>query len=324
MTGAIGVLLLSAFAATANGQLHLEVDRCPAAPADEVARLVQIELDVELVETAGLGVPWASIRCEGTRAHLTYDRAERTIDLKTIDPRARPRLLALALAELASSSRPRPRPPPAPYEREVTPSIPPRSEPPPPVKTSTATPPPPPPAPLTRTATPSAALHVAASALGGVTLFSGAGPPGFGGRAALELAPATLGGRIDVGAAFGSGKTELGTVSVLLAGVGISGFGRFTGGLVVFDVGAGLRVGFARITGTPRDPSAHDGGTVSGPWTGPFLDARSTFHFGPLQLVAELEGGLVIRPVIGRSDGVPVAAVDGAWFGFHLGLGLEP
>ncbi len=339
MVGSLLILLLSA-----HGELYLEITPCPGVSTKEVQRLVPIELDVSLADAPNVGVPWASIRCEGTKAILTYDRAQRTIDLAKIDPRARPRLLALALAELAS-------PPPPPPHAEETPAIviplpppdlrppppssiepPPRIEPPPP---EIAPPPPPPPKvepppPVTvhaaATSTPApTSLHLAASVMGGAQLFTAGGPPTFGGRAAVEIAPSAFGARLDLGAHFGSEHVELGDVSLLAVAAGLSGFGRFEGGsIVAFDVGAGARVGFARIDGSPSNPASTEGSTVSGTWAGPFLQLRATFRFAPLLVTAEVEGGLVIRPVVGNAEGTAVAAADGAWFGFHLGVGLEP
>jgi hypothetical protein len=446
--------------------LYLEIERCPAISTQEVKRLVRIELDVELAEAPGLGVPWASIRCEGARAILTYDSAERRIDLAKVDPRAQPRLLALALAELAAPPKadpppkegapkapppappkegapkappqaprddegpsapaqpnappsegpaspppkkpseggtqpktpptgdrplqPAPKSPPSDGETSLAPKSPPSdgetslapktppsdgaaspatprppasvapgdlprvgADTPPPARSAAiapaggaaaeppasrpltgeraAAPPPPPavaPATLHTTATATAGapldLHFAASVLGGLTLFTADGPPTFGARASIELAPSSFGARVDLGAYFGSESVAQGDVSLLLVGAGLTGFGRFGGSLFLFDIGAGARAGFARITGTPTDPSALAGATVSGAWAGPHLLARATLRLGALLLAAEIEGGLVIRPVVGRASGLPIAAADGAWFAFHLGVGLEP
>jgi hypothetical protein len=176
----------------------------------------------------------------------------------------------------------------------------------------------------TATATDAFDLHFGASVLGGLTLFTSEGPPTFGGRAAVEIAPSSFGVRLDAGAYFGAERVDLGEVSLLIAGAGLSGFLRFTTSVVVFDLGAGARVGFARVRGSPGDPSAIEGDTITGVWAGPFLGGRSSFRLGPVLIAAEVEAGLVVRPVVGSAAGTTLVAADGAWFGFHLGVGLEP
>jgi hypothetical protein len=171
-------------------------------------------------------------------------------------------------------------------------------------------------------------LHFAASVTGGLLLFTSPGPPAFGGRATIEIAPIAFGARLDAGAYFGSESVDLGDVSLLLADVGLSGFGRFGGDVVLFDIGVGARVGIARLRGRPSEgqveTQAFEGATLTGAWAGPFLGGRATFRVEPLLIVADLEAGLVIRPVVGNAEGTTVVSADGAWFGFHLGLGLEP
>ena len=344
MTGATWLAIGSLLAAVSPGRDHLSIERCDV-DAAEVKRLLRIELDAEILDSAAANVPTASIRCDGARATLAFRSKQRAIDLEKIDPRARPRLIALAIAELAAP-KPTP-PPPAPPE---TPSIPERSyeppayepppDPPPPIEAAPppppVAPPPPPPAPEPPpaaivetpppidTSTAPFDLHFAASVMGGITLFTADAPPTFGARAVLEIAPSAFGARFDAGAYYGSKSVDLGSVSLLIADAGLSAFGRFTGGIVLFDVSAGVRAGFARVRGTPVDPNVTDGATITGAWVGPFLGGRSTFRLGVVLIAADVEAGLVIRPVVGRAEGVAVAAADGAWFGFHLGIGLEP
>jgi hypothetical protein len=340
MTGAtwLAIGLLTA----APEPITLSIDRCSHLDTAEVKRLLAIELSAELVEGDGD----ASIRCEETRVHLAYRTKTRTLDLARTDARAQPRLIALALAELAVTPVPPPPRPPEtpsipervelpvepPVEPPLDPPIAPEIPPPPPV---TPPPPPePPPAPPALTAAPpvttstATELHFAASVTGGLMLFTSPGPPAFGGRATVEIAPIAFGARLDAGAYFGSESVDPGSVSLLLADVGLSGFGRFGGDVVLFDVGVGARLGFARLRGSPDasegQPGAIEGATLTGAWAGPFLGGRATFRLEPLLIVADLEAGLVIRPVVGNAEGTTVVSADGAWFGFHLGLGLEP
>lgn len=229
----------------------------------------------------------ASIRCEGDRAVLTYGERTRSVDLGPVAPKARARLLALALAELANQVEP----------------------PPPPVS---------PPAPAT-----GAKVDASVEILGGFATFSAASPFSFGGRAGFEVAGGgRFGGRLDLGASFGSGSIPGGRASMLAVAGGITGFARFPAGALEIDLGAGGRVGWIRLAGAPEDPEATAGATVAGVWGGPHAAARLALPLDTLALLIDLEAGLVLRPVVGRAEGAPAIAADGAWFAVHAGAGF--
>lgn len=278
------LLILLATSATVT------VTGCPE--SGEVARLAELEL--------GEAPEPASIRCTGDHAELKHGARTRTVDLSAVAPKAQARLLALALAELAGQIDPPPPPP---------------SRPPP-------APPPPAPPPVADRGGPD--IEAAVEILGGLATFSAKSPFSFGGRAGFEVtSTGRFGGRLDVGATFGSGGIPGGSASMLALAGGLTGFVRLPAGALDVDVGAGGRLGWVRLSGEPEDPGASSGADVSGIWGGPHAAARLSIPFEALAFLLDLEAGLVLRPVVGRAEGTPVIAADGAWFAVHAGARFD-
>lgn len=253
---------------------QVTVDGCD--DGAEIERIAAIEL--------GSDPKPASVRCAGSLALLQLGDRTRSIDLSSVDVKARPRLVALTLAELASTS------------------------------VAIGTDP-----------DPKRAIEVdyRAEILGTFLAFTAASPPSFGGRAAFTLSLfSSFGGRIDVHTAFGSEAVPLGRASLLTAGAGLSAFGRIVLDPVEIDLGAGGRAAWARLAGSPSDPAAIEGATISGAWSGPFIEARIAVGFARFAATIAFELGLVVLPISGQVAGETVIAADGAWVSISLGVGF--
>jgi len=95
--------------------------------------------------------------------------------------------------------------------------------------------------------------------------------------------------------------------------------------------GPGVRVGWSQIIGIPTQPPTScpppgcdlSGEAIHGLWLGPVLSGRIAFVL-PEALVfsASVEGGLVVRPLIGTdSSGLALFGYDGPWLGGGLAIG---
>lgn len=88
-----------------------------------------------------------------------------------------------------------------------------------------------------------------------------------------------------------------------------------------FTAGGGVRLGVARVAGTPNVPDVM-GATIWGMWGGPSLSASagwSPFRRGTLTLM--VEGGWTVAQVVGRQSGAPALSLSGPWTAVQLGAG---
>lgn len=298
--------------------IELKLDPCVDMPRKEVVRVLTIELGAPLegFDKGGTDRTRVLVACEETLLTIRVDdpitgkSLERTIDLAEA-PRARPRLLALAIVELISASwtelesNPHPRVPPA------GPRASPESR---------------------RLALHAVQRRLESSALrrprllaiaSGLAFFSG---PGLLGGAGLQLAQDHahhLGWRTDIQAHHGSTAVSLGSASVDTISFSAALVFHQAWRKVGLHLGAGLRGGAARLSGSPDAIGTAQGRSGWGAWGGPsgrvdvsiLATRRLVFELG-------LEAGYVVVPVGGLVGGAREVAVDGAFVGFHLGGGI--
>lgn len=296
--------------------IQLEMDPCVDAPRKEVARVLSIELGAPLLGGGGNDRTRVLVACEESLLTIRVDdpitgkSLERTIDLSEA-PRARPRLLALAIVELISASwtelesNPRPQVPPAG----------PRASP-----------------EARRLALHSVQNRLESSALrrprlsaiaSGLAFFSGPGLLGGGGLQLAQDHAYHLGWRTDLQAHHGTAAVSLGSASVDTVSFGAALVFHQAWRKVGLHLGAGLRGGAARLSGSPNPMGTAQGKSGWGAWGGPLgivdlsvvANRRLVFDLG-------LEAGYVVVPVGGLVAGAREVAVDGAFVGFHVGGGI--
>jgi hypothetical protein len=305
---AVAIALLAAASARAqNRAARLVIDDCLAGERDEVTRIVGVELAAAQLPGPAVDV---AIRCgAGSSVEIAVSSPDtaaetRVVDLGSAMPKARARLLALTVAEMVSiHGTPAPPTPPPPTPPPVV-------APPPPMDQPPISPPP----------TSRFQLSAMASAH---RFFSGG--DGFllgGGLRVAEDLRYHLGW---IAAAFvehGSSGFAIGTVSTdLISGdLGLALHLDWTHLTLRFV--AGLRGGWVFFAGTPV--SGATANSLSGPWLGP-LGAVS-LAFTPIRrLLFELilDGGYTILPVTGRVAPSDKVAIDGAWIGLQIAVGLS-
>lgn len=316
-----------------HAMVRLVLDECLGVDRAKVERLFGIELDVR-IQAPGPAAPGAAqvrAACVNGRVELRVDdpltgkSLERPLDLAGAPERARARLLALALAELLFASW---------TELEVNLG--------------------PPPAALAPAPAPAALASLAAvgqrgarrlvrERLGGApgpggaevrllgagsltAYFSGTGVLLGGGVRLGGDHPRHLGWFGDLAAHHGGASSALGALHADTLTTSFGGAVQhrvpLRGAVLGLRAGGGLRVGAARLSGTPTDPAQASGDTVWGALVGP-LGLLSASVSLPRHLCAELalEGGYVLSPTGGRVGESRVIAVEGPWVGLHLGLG---
>jgi hypothetical protein len=129
---------------------------------------------------------------------------------------------------------------------------------------------------------------------------------------------------LDALAEHGSAHTALGEVAADTLSVGpvVQFYRRWT--RVALRIGGGARGGAARLEGQPGAPGVHGAVAWSG-WLGPLAAASLTVAPARrLALELALEGGYVAVPFGGLVSGARAVAIDGAWVGAQLGLGIFP
>lgn len=90
---------------------------------------------------------------------------------------------------------------------------------------------------------------------------------------------------------------------------------------LTFSVGAGARLGVARLTGIPNSADVA-GSTIWGLWGGPSLSASATWSPWPRGTFSLLvEGGWTLAQVVGRQAGASALSVAGPWTAIQLGVG---
>jgi hypothetical protein len=307
-------------AAAGNHPLvQLEIDPCVDAPRDEIRRLVSIELGALLSDDAATaGRTRATVSCSAGAVlalrvddPITGNSLTRTVDIGAAIPQARARLVALAIVELISASW---------TELEANPV--PRA---------------PPSGPRPSSEARDAALltvhaqtdrstqrQLRLEALGGGLKYFSPGAPallaGGGLRLAGDLSDRT-GWMLDAQVHHGTTSVSLGQVSTDVLGFGAVGYVHKAWSAWRVELGGGVRGGAVLMTGVPD--AMVTASRFWAPWVGPVALADLELAVrDQLVLVLDVEGGYVVSPVGGLVDGLREVAIDGAWIGVHLGIGI--
>ena len=316
-----GALVATSVPARAQHPLvRLDVE-CPEARPEEIRRVVRVELRALLVEEPpGPDLTRVRIVCKGDLAALTVDdpltakSLRRVVILTGAAPAVKPRLLGLAVAELVAASW-------IELALNPTPALPP-AEPP-----------------------PSAASREAGRAVARARLGSGAAswsPWSLSAAGAFNLTgftsgPVLLGGGIRLGKdlpahlalsldlmfVHGSEAVSLGRVATDLITVAPALLARVRLGPVDLRGGVGLRVGGARLTGSPANPATARGDSLVAAVYGPMLTVSTSVRLWRFLLVEIAgEAGWLIRAIGGLVAHQREVSLGGAFLGFQLGLGF--
>ncbi len=304
--------------------MHLEL-HCANLEEATFRRVLQAELGGELVNWKGSGVTAVEVSCEETTAQLqvqdpvTRKSVRRSLDLDTVPPGSRERLVALASAELVVASW-------AELELTPAPSVEPTGPRPPPEAVSAAQQ-------VVRAEIETAKQSSRRYQRHGRT---------FEGRASHRFAPVVSvrgftdergslwGGGVRYGAELkrifsGAADTliesgHIGDADVVTSTIGghlgFSHQGRF--GAV--RVGAGLRVGMvhAELIGADHEVSRS---TVA-PWGWPMMvGSFNIWASKSVHIEGAVEGGYVVLPIPGGSNRSGHSAVEGIWLSGQLGIG---
>jgi hypothetical protein len=313
-------------ARAAHAPVALTVDRCVLEDEREVRRVALVELQATLVDPA-LADPdatRASASCRDALIELRVDDPLtgkvllRDIDLAQVAAPARARLLGLAIAELVSASW---------TELAVAPlsGV----------------------APAGRTASTQAreagrvaiAAHLPDRAAprtlrliafaGGQALFAGSGVLWGGGLKLTKDYAHHLGFSLDVAATHGDAAGSLGRISsdLITAGAFFIGHRGFSGRAARLTLrgGPGLRVGAARLSGAPADPTVAVGHALWGPFFGPAATIALGFAAARrITIEVWAEAGYAALSTNATASGARAVALGGPWVGFQLGIGVFP
>jgi hypothetical protein len=325
--GCVAALLVLASGTARAQQEHppivLVLDPCAGVDAQEVRRLVPIEMGAPLVSDAGdpRETTRVSLGCDPSAPHVvrlevhnptTGKTLARVLALGDVPRPDQSRLVAIAAVELVAASwsalghSPEEVPPPPPPRPPAPPT--------PVVTVVVAPPPPPPPAPRWHVLVVGSARRFSrmpnATAGGGVAVAR-ATPPGFGVTA-------------DAIVESGAQLTSLGTVDALLVSASVEGVARVRTGLVTWEPGVGARLGWARLTGQGGVASGAPAfaGALAGTWFGPLVALRGRLAL-PRRFVVSLgaEVGDATAGLRGRVDGLDEVSVLGVWWNAMLGVG---
>jgi hypothetical protein len=134
----------------------------------------------------------------------------------------------------------------------------------------------------------------------------------------LALHPAA---DLDLTGAWGDVKNPLGTIHVSTWSAAPRVSLKLRRGRFWLDVGAGGRIGLARLAGEPTDPSSTQGSTLAGTWAGPLGYLGVGVLLGRLVVAAGIEGGHVLRTVAGLVDDGRTVSVSGNWLSGSVAMG---
>jgi hypothetical protein len=300
-------------------RVALEVDPCVDAPADEIRRVVSIELGALLSDASDTSPDRtrATITCDGAVARLRVDdpitgkSLSRAIDLGASIPKARARLVALAVVELISASwteleaNPEPRVPPS----GPRPSIEARD-----AALATV---------LARTGGRDEDRFRLEVVGGGLKFFSGTAVLAGGGLR-LTRDESRLAWTVDLQAHHGTESVSLGRVSTDVTSVGAAVVARQAWSRWTLRVGGGARGGAVRLSGVPDATMGAQGRTFWAPWIGPLASGDVELVVtSRLVIDARVEGGYVVSPVGGLVSDQRAVAVDGAWLSVGIGAGMS-
>jgi hypothetical protein len=129
---------------------------------------------------------------------------------------------------------------------------------------------------------------------------------------------------LDFGASTYRYTSELGSVRLILASFGARIGHVVPLGSLALELGAGGRVGVARISGTPAAEEQVASGSVAGVWSAPFgfLGVAAPIS-GDWRVGADLEIGYVTSPVRGRVDEGDDVEVDELYTSLGLGVAVK-
>jgi hypothetical protein len=311
-------LLLLAPSARAEQKpaVTLTIDKCVDVDANDVRKIVEIELHTTIAEQ---GLTRVTARCRDNLIDLNVEDSitgkslMRTVDVAAQAPKARARLLALAITELVSASWTE-------LETNPTPAVPPAGPPPPPAAKAAARD-------VVHTRVPILApspgkpLRVLALIDRRAFLAKTAWVTGLGVRVAQDGAP--IGWSAEMLASQGATAASLGEVAMDVVGVGIAATLSARWSIVSARGAIGLRGGAARLSGVPRGEDV-EGASVRGPWGGPLVGGSiSIVPIKPLVIEASVESGYVVAPVHARVDGERQVSVAGVWVAGSLAVGVS-
>jgi hypothetical protein len=291
----------------------LDVPDCFGAPGQAVKDLVALELAPRMrvvysVEETAEPALSGSVQCAqgAPLVVLTVSDPARAeplrveLDLAAAAPLARARLLALTLAELITTSQLEQPPPAAPKPEE--PSLQPEPDEPSEPRPSSA---------LQLWLAPALSIAGApATALLGADV-----------GAAYALGPVLL--VLDAQARFGQSDRAVSGVAIRSFAAAAAVMPRLIQSSVQLSAGAGFRIGHIAMTGSSKS-AALAADDLSGVWLGPALLAALQLPLaGPSALRVALEGGYVVRSVVGLDEqGAERMALRGPWLSASVGLAL--
>jgi hypothetical protein len=316
---ACAILASTSARAGEHPTVQLEIDPCVAAPADEIRRIVAVELGALLEVGGDATVDRTRVRvgCEQSAITLRVDdpitgkSLARTIDLADAIPAARGRLVALAIAELVSASW---------TELEVNPE--PRVRPSGPRPSAEA-----------RDAALAAVLARTdhATPLRSRLALEASGERFFGGTGVLAGAGLRfardsfdpLGWMVDAQAHHGSQATPLGRVSTDVIGLGAIVAVHRAWSTLDVHLGGGVRGGAVELSGVADPMTVARASRFWASWFGVLAVGSVGVTIARRFVVeATLEGGEVVVPVGGLVGGRRIVAVDGAWLDLNLSVGM--
>lgn len=302
--------------------VRIDVDACVGAPSADVRRVLRVELGALLVDDAPAGevVTRAVVSCQGRSIHLRVDdpitgkSLTRDVDVDVSDAPGRARLVALAVAELVAASwteletNPRPevqpagaRPPQSAVDavrKVVRAKIPKQSD-----------------EEIGRTR-----MTLVASRR---SFFSESTAQWGGGMRLGRDEFEHVGWTADILGEHGATDVSLGTVYLDTITVGGSLYLYRRWSVVTFQLGVGVRLGAARLSGKPYQSESAYAGSGIAPWGWPTaIGGLRLRPIGPIVIEASGELGYVVLPMAGAVGGVREVTIAGPWVGAQLGLGM--
>jgi hypothetical protein len=313
------LLLASARSALAAGpEIAVSVDPCVPVNHAQLERILAIELGTS---TAGQNTPhppthvWVSCGVQGIELRLedplTRKSMFRVLPASSFRDASSTRLLALAIAEFVVASW---------IELRVqpTPAVEPLGPRPSPAQTARAT------QVLERRA-PNINARTSSLSIGAqLSLWSANDSVMFGASLRfVQQALAPLAWTLGADVNHGSVGSAVGDVSVTTGSVSLALALHVKADDVVFYSGPGGRIGFARLSGDPRDPTRTVGTHFFAPYGGLCWWNRIEYRGeSDVLLALEFELGLVTLPATATSYTGSGLALRGVWFTPGLSLGL--
>ena len=302
--------------------VQVDIDACTGASPEEARRLLRIELGALLVDAAPSGevVTHAIVSCAARTVRLRVDdpitgkSLTREVELDESDVASRSRLIALAVAELVDASWTE-------LESNPRPEVPPAGARPPPAAVEAAR----------RVVKHRRPRQIDAEV--GVTrmmvvvsrrAFFSESTAQWGGGMRLGCDEFThVGWTADILAEHGETEVSLGKVALDTLTLGGSLYSYRRWSPVTFQLGAGLRLGAARLSGTPYASQSARAGSGIAPWGWPTAIAAVRLRpIGPLVVEVSGEVGYVVLPMNGNVAGRTEVTISGPWVGAQLGLGM--